>query len=118
MSADSSHNPFGSQETFRPRFSLGMIFLLLVVNAGICILLLLATRVPMISDVVNDFWGLPKSSRGETDRTTHLVFLMACYAAPLAMTAAVSLAYSLAAKWMRAQSEADSDEDNPDSPFA
>lgn len=95
-----------------------MVFLLLVLNAAICILLLLATRVPMISDVVNDFWGLPKTSRGETDRTTHLVFLMACYAAPLAMTAIVSIAYSLTARWMRSQSQLETNEDTSDSPFA
>jgi hypothetical protein len=118
LSIDSSHNPFGTQESYRPRFSLGMVFLLLVVNAGICILLLLATRVPMISDVVNDFWGLPKTSRGETDRTTHLVFLMACYTAPLAMTAIVSIAYSLAARWMRSRGELEMNEDTSDSPFA
>jgi len=94
-SAETQSNPFGEEQTYRPRMSLGLLLLLLVVNAVLSLLLLFASQVPALSNVINDFWGMPRAEVGKTDRTTHLIFLISCYSAPLAMTVIVSLAYKL-----------------------
>jgi hypothetical protein len=112
-SAETQSSPFGEEQTFRPRMSLGFLLLLLVVNAVLSLLLLFASQVPALSNVINDFWGLPRADVGKTDRTTHLIFLISCYSAPLAMTIIVSLAYKLLRGFQKPPSP-----EEPTDPFA
>ena len=77
-------SPFGEVSRPNKTISLWMLMFSLVVFAGISMVIMFAARVPIIANSINDFMGLPHTTKPDKpDRTTHLVFLLFCYSSPL-----------------------------------
>ncbi len=89
-----------------------------MVNTAVCSLLLLASRVPVIANVVADAMGQPRIEAGESDRTLHLTFLLACYTAPMVATAVISLLYYGVSKLNVLKARQEERDSEPESPFA
>jgi hypothetical protein len=89
------HNPFASSTSPKLRVSLGMLLLSTVVFAAISMAIMMASRVPIIANNVNEFFGLPATAKPDKpDRTTHLIFLLFCYSSPLLLATWVGLVHS------------------------
>ena len=116
MSADS--NPFAEVTPIRPTVSLWMLMFSLVVFAFLSLLIMLAAQVPAISDAVNDFLGISHTARaGKPDRSTHLFFLLFCYASPLMLAMWIGLLHTFVTRFVVIARPFD-DTKEPDSPFA
>ena len=114
----SESSPFAESESVRPTISLGMLMFSLVVFAAFSLLIMFAARVPAISNTLNDFFGLPQAAKPDKpDRSTHLFFLLFCYASPLLLAMWVGLLHTFATRFVyfRRSEEANAE---PDSPFA
>jgi hypothetical protein len=111
-------NPFAEQVTVRPSISLWMLIFSLVVCAAFSMLLMFAARVPAITDTINDFFGIAKAAKSDKpDRSTHLFFLLFCYASPLLLAMWVGLLQLLLTRLATLRTSIDMG-DEPDSPFA
>ncbi len=114
----SDASPFAQTTTARPTVSLWMLLFSLVVCAAFSFLLMFAAHVPMISNAVNDFFGLPLTAKpGKPDRAAHLYFLLFCYASPLLLVLIVGLLHMLSSKFIVPLLPKE-DRSEPDSPFA
>ncbi len=85
--------PFGSQNArSRPTVGLWTLLISIVVFAAISSLLMVAARVPAISESINDMLGIRSSSnKDKPDRSAHLFMLLFCYTSPLMLMLWVSL---------------------------
>jgi len=111
-------SPFAEHVTVRPSISLWMLIFSLVVCAAFSMLIMLAARVPAISDTINDFFGIAKSAKPDKpDRSTHLFFLLFCYASPLLLAMWVGLLQMFVTRFI-VNRPSMSQGDEPDSPFA
>ncbi len=90
----------------------------LVVCAAFSLLIMMAARVPAISDTINDFLGIAKSARPDKpDRSTHLFFLLFCYASPLLLATWVGLFQMFLTRFVPLRQTLDTG-DEPSNPFA
>ena len=111
-------SPFAQTASARPTVSLWMLLFSLVVCAAFSLLLMFAAHVPLISNAVNDFFGLPQTAKsGKPDRAAHLYFLLFCYASPLLLVLTVGLLHMFSNKFI-VPLLAKEDSSEPDSPFA
>ncbi len=114
----SESSPFAPSESVRPTVSLGMLMFSLVVFAMFSLLIMFAARVPAISNTLNDFFGLPPTAKPDKpDRSTHLFFLLFCYASPLLLAMWVGLFHTFASRFAKFRRSEVANEE-PDSPFA
>ena len=114
----SESSPFAPSESVRPTVSLGMLLFSVVVFAMFSLLIMFAARVPAISNTVNDFFGLPPTAKPDKpDRSTHLFFLLFCYASPLLLAMWVGLFHSIATRFVNVRRTELANEKS-DSPFA
>ncbi|MEQ1828410.1 MAG: hypothetical protein ABL921_20785 [Pirellula sp.] len=89
------NGPFASQQPNRITVSLGMLLLSMFIFAAISTVIMLAARVPIIANSLNEFFGLPQSPKSDKpDRTTHLLFLLFCYTSPLLLATWLGLLHS------------------------
>ena len=111
-------SPFSEPVAVRHSISLWMLVFSLVVCAAFSMLIMLAARVPAISDTINDFLGTAKSTKPDKpDRSTHLFFLLFCYASPLLLATWVGLLHLLVTSFVASRPKIDRSSE-PDSPFA
>ena len=111
-------SPFAQSEPVRPTISLWMLMFSLVVFAMFSLLIMFAARVPAISNTVNDFLGLPATAKPDKpDRSTHLFFLLFCYASPLLLAMWIGLFHTFAARMASFRRSEEANQE-PDSPFA
>jgi hypothetical protein len=111
-------SPFAETETVRPTVSLWMLMFSLIVFAVISLLIMFASRVPLISNAVNDFFGAARASKPDKpDRSTHLFFLLFCYASPLMLAMWVGLLHAFLNRFVFAPRNV-RNKAEPDSPFA
>ena len=109
--------PFGENEKSHRTVSLRMLLFSMVVFAGVSMVIMLAARVPVIANSINEFFGLPQTAKsGKPDRATHLIFLLFCYSSPLMFAMYVGILHSIASRLKPAFHS--KIEDEPDSPFA
>jgi len=102
----------------RPTISLGMLIFLVIVFAAFSLVIMFAARVPLISNAVNDFFGLAHTATPDKpDRSTHLFFLLFCYASPLLLATLVGLMHLLLSRFIETSRSSDLDSE-PDGPFA
>jgi len=114
----SESNPFAQTEAVRPTVSLWMLMFSLIVFAVFSLLIMFAARVPAISDTLNDFFGIARTAKPDKpDRSTHLFFLLFCYASPLLLAMWVGLFHTFLTRFGMANRPAESSSE-PDSPFA
>ncbi len=114
----SDSSPFAEIVSARPTVSLWMLLFSLVVCAAFSLLLMFAAHVPLISNAVNDFLGLPQTAKPDKpDRGAHLYFLLFCYASPLLLVLTVGLLHMFFSKLIQPLLEV-SNRSEPDSPFA
>ena len=110
-------SPFSQSESVRPTISLGMLMFSLVVFAAFSLLIMFAARVPAISNTLNDFFGLPQKVKPDKpDRSTHLFFLLFCYASPLLLAMWVGLFQSFTTRFVNVH-RSEKTNAAPDSPF-
>ncbi len=105
-------SPFMQRQPVRLSFSTMLIFLLMVVGAGIGILLYYAFRVPAITAELNAWFGRPDVDidRGDA-RRAQVTFALFVYTAPLALGILVYLAHFVVNWLNRATAErSESDE--------
>ena len=113
----SEFNPFAETESNRPTVSMWMLMFSLIVFAAFSLLIMFASRVPAISNVVNDFFGVTQSAKPDKpDRSTHLFFLLFCYASPLLLALWVGLLHTFLTRFVRITKPFDTSKE-PDSPF-
>ena len=111
-------NPFAEVTPIRATVSLWMLMVSLVVFAFLSLLIMLAAQVPVISDAVNDFLGVPQTAKaGKPDRSTHLFFLLLCYASPLLLAMWIGLLHTFVTRFLVIARPFDNTKE-PDSPFA
>lgn len=116
MSNESS--PFTEVTPIRPTVSLWMLLVSFVVFAFLSLLIMLAAHVPAISDAVNDFLGISHTTKaGKPDRSTHLFFLLFCYASPLMLAMWVGLLHTFVTRFVVIARPFENTKE-PDSPFA
>jgi len=114
----SESNPFAETVLARPTVSLWMLLLSLIGFAAFSLLIMFASRVPAISNTVNDFLGVAQTAKPDKpDRSTHLFFLLFCYSSPLMLAMWVGLLHMFLAKFVIAKSSVET-KSEPDSPFA
>lgn len=114
----SDSSPFAEAVSTRPTLSLWMMLFSLVVCAAFSFLLMMAAHVPAISNTVNDFLGVAQTAKPDKpDRSTHLFFLLFCYASPLLLTMFVGLAQIFFVKVLQV-GRSGGNNTEPDSPFA
>ena len=114
----SDASPFAEIVSARPTVSLWMLLFSLVVCAAFSLLLMFAAHVPLISNAVNDFLGLPQTAKPDKpDRGAHLYFLLFCYASPLLLVLTVGLLHMFFSRFIQPLL-AESNSSEPDSPFA
>lgn len=90
----------------------------LVVFAMLSLLIMLAAQVPAVADAVNDFLGVSHTAKpGKPDRSTHLFFLLFCYASPLMLAMWVGLLHTFVTRFVVISRPFDNARE-PDSPFA
>jgi hypothetical protein len=95
-----------------------MLLFSMVVFAGISLAIALASRVPLISNGINDIFGLPQTAKSDKpDRTTHLLFLLFCYSSPLLFAMWISILHGLASRWQRYR-QSTSVENDSTNPFS
>jgi hypothetical protein len=110
--------PFAPRQGSNVTISLWMLLFSMVVFAGISLAIALASRVPLISNGINDIFGLPQTAKSDKpDRTTHLLFLLFCYSSPLLFAMWISILHGLASRWQRYRQSA-SVEDDSTNPFS
>ncbi len=64
----------------------------------------MAACVPLISNSVNAFLGLPQLAQPDKpDRSTHLFFLLFCYSSPLLLSLCIGLLHSFYVWWHERQ---------------
>lgn len=117
---NTTNSPFSTPERQGPRFSLSTLLLFVVVNAAICSLLLIASKVPAINRPLSVITGQTFASDEQSERTAHFLFLIACYTTPLLVTGALSIFYHFGYRRNQnaiIESDADSDPFDEDSPF-
>lgn len=69
-----------------------MLFVSMMVIAGLSLLLALAVRIPTVADGFRSFFGSTARSASPTnDRSGHLFLLLLCYSSPLLMMIWVGL---------------------------
>ena len=119
MSSNTSEsNPFAETEPNRPTVSLWMLMFSLIVFAAFSLLIMFAARVPAISNVVNDFFGVTQTAKPDKpDRSTHLFFLLFCYASPLLLALWVGLLHIFLTRFVFVPRRFETSKE-PDSPFA
>ena len=111
-------SPFAQQGSVRPSISLWMLMFSLVVCAAFSMLIMFAARVPAISNNINDFLGVAKAAKPDKpDRSTHLFFLLFCYASPLLLATWVGLMQMFITRFVATRKFVERD-DEPNSPFA
>jgi hypothetical protein len=89
-------NPFGGQQRNSRTISLTMMFCSMIFFAGVSLLMMMASRVPVLANGINEFFGWPENATSEKpDRSTHLFFLLFCYASPLLFAMWVGLLHSI-----------------------
>jgi len=111
-------SPFAETASTRPILSLWMLLFSLVVCAAFSLLLMMAAHVPVISNTVNDFFGVAQTAKADKpDRSTHLFFLLFCYASPLLLTVFVGLLQIFFVRVLQVGRTLDNSSE-PDSPFA
>lgn len=111
-------SPFAETTSTRPTLSLWMLMFSLVVCAAFSLLLMMVAHVPAISNTVNDFFGVAQTAKPDKpDRSTHLFFLLFCYASPLLLSMFVGLMHIFFVRVLQVGRKVD-DSTEPDSPFA
>ncbi len=111
-------SPFAHREEARATISLWMLLFSLVVCAAFSMLIMFAARVPAISNNINDFLGIARTAKpGKPDRSTHLFFLLFCYASPLLLATWVGLIQIFISRFVNARKQVAADHE-PESPFA
>ncbi len=111
-------NPFAVTEPNRPTVSLWMLMFSMIVFAAFSLLIMFASWVPAISNVVNDFFGVTQAAKPDKpDRSTHLFFLLFCYASPLLLALWVGLLHMFLARFELIPKSFDTSKES-DSPFA
>lgn len=114
----SESNPFAETESVRPTVSLWMLMFSLIVFAAFSLLIMFAARVPAISNAVNDFFGVTQTAKPDKpDRSTHLFFLLFCYASPLMLALWVGMLHMFLTR-MGMDRRSIETRNEPDNPFA
>jgi hypothetical protein len=91
--------PFAPRQGSNVTVSLWMLLFSMVVFAGISLAIMLASRVPLIANGINEVLGLPQTAKTDKpDRTTHLIFLLFCYSSPLLFAMWISILHGLVAR--------------------
>lgn len=90
----SDQSPFASTSSTQrtsPKISLWMLFVSMMVFAGVSLLLATAVRIPSVANGFRELFGIPtlKASQ-DNQRSTHLFLLLFCYSSPLLMMIWVS----------------------------
>jgi hypothetical protein len=110
--------PFAQVSNSGRTVSLWMLMFSLTVFAVISLVIMLAARVPIIANSVNDVLGLPRTAKPDKpDRTTHLIFLLFCYSSPLLLAMWVGLLRGLYVRFKK-PIDARAHSNEPDNPFA
>jgi hypothetical protein len=110
--------PFAPQKGSRVTISLWMLLFSMMVFALFSMTIMLASRVPIISNSVHDFFGLPQTAKPDKpDRATHLIFLLFCYASPLLLATWIGLLHSAYTYFRRCTFHSDHREES-DNPLA
>ena len=119
MSSNASEsNPFAETVPNRPTVSLWMLMFSMIVFAAFSLLIMFASWVPAISNVVNDFFGVTQTVKPDKpDRSTHLFFLLFCYASPLLLALWVGLLHMFLTGFALIPRSFETSKE-PDSPFA
>ena len=111
-------SPFAETKPTRPSISLWMLLFSLVVCAAFSMLIMMAARVPAISNSVNDFFGMARVTKPDKpDRSTHLFFLLFCYSSPLLLAMWIGLLQMFITRFVQIRID-QQQSDEPDSPFA
>jgi len=118
MSRDNNEaSPFAKTEPARATVSLWMLIFSLIVFAAFSMVMMFASRVPAITNSINDFFGLPQTAKADKpDRSAHLFFLLFCYSSPLLLAMWVGLFHVFCSRFFPAQ--VTNRDNEPDSPFA
>lgn len=91
-STTNSTSPFALDTGRRPVIQLWMLFVSMMVFAGIALLLALLARVPAVSNSLSILLGTPAAPKSDKpDRSVHLFMLLFCYASPILMIFWVSM---------------------------
>ena len=119
MSSNASESsPFAETKPNRPTVSLWMMMFSMIVFAAFSLLIMFASWVPAISNVVNDFFGVTQTAKPDKpDRSTHLFFLLFCYASPLLLALWVGILHMFLTGFALIPRSFETSKE-PDSPFA
>jgi hypothetical protein len=91
-SSNNSTSPFATDAGQRPVIQLWMLFVSMMVFAGVALLLALLARVPAVSNSLSILLGTPSAPKSDKpDRSVHLFMLLFCYASPILMIFWVSM---------------------------
>lgn len=92
MKAKSTESPFLKSGARGQTFEFTTLLLLTVVGAGIGLLILYASRVPILVTEAKAWIGQPSSSYNPaSSRRSQVIFILVCYTAPLGLGLLVSL---------------------------